>query len=255
MEEPFVVFRPGQGHKYGKDPDAVATAIKKDSKSKPEIWVWKPESFNSHVHEHEKYHIAKEKGYGKRVKTINDMLSEEVRAERYANKKIYGKPDLNAAQAKDFMIRLYTMYGERNPELNKNFPRNKYLKYGVETGTFEKSLGMKPSEISKGVNALKSGWDMTYDYNVKVKNYQTGEERDLLIASRSKNIDDAKANIRNSIERDRVIDGEKDWYVQKVDRLAKVAPNPNWGIGKKRTSGKWAVKRMNKCGCKVGKCR
>jgi len=144
------------------------------------------------------------------------------------------------------------MYGERNPELNKNFPRNKYLKYGVETGTFEKSLGMKPSEISKGVNALKSGWDMTYDYNVKVKNYQTGEERDLLIASRSKNIDDAKATIRNSIEQDNMVDGEKDWYVQKVDRLAKVAPNPNWGIGKKRTNGKWSKIKVNK---KVSKIR
>jgi len=106
MEEPFVVFKPGQGHKHGKDPGAVATAVKKDNKGKPEIWVWKPELFNSHVHEHEKYHIVKEKGYDKRVKTINDMLAEEIRAERYANKKIYGKPDLNAAQAKDFMIRL-----------------------------------------------------------------------------------------------------------------------------------------------------
>jgi hypothetical protein len=62
---------------------------------------------------------------------------------------------LNAAQAKDFMTRLYTMYGESNPKLNKDFPLNKYLKYGVENGIFEKSLGMKPSEINKGVNINK----------------------------------------------------------------------------------------------------
>jgi hypothetical protein len=246
MQEPFVVFRPGQAVNFGKDPGAVATAIKKGRDNKPEVWVWKPEVFNQHIYEHEKYHIAKEKGYNKRVKTINDMLAEEIRAERHANKKIYGKDDLTASQSSNFITRLYTMYGEANPELSKTHPFNKYLKHGVSGGIFEDTLGMRPSEIKKGANVLGTGWDMTYDYGVKVKNYQTGEERDLVIASRSKNIDDAKANIRDSVEEGRGINGEKDWYVQKIDRLAKVAPNPSWGIGSKRTNGKWAKAKNGK---------
>jgi hypothetical protein len=111
---------------------------------------------------------------------------------------------------------------------------------------------MSPKEIEKGLAVEMPRWNMTYDYNVKVKNYHTGEEREMVIASHSKTVEDAESNIHRAIERDKIIDGEKDWYVQKVNRLAKVAPNPIWGISGKRTNGKWASK---KCSHKVSKCR